>query len=131
MGRGTGPNDGTSHEGHVVLPVVQERLVVGKRRVETGRVRVRKVVREQVAVVDEPLVQENVVVERVQVDRIVDASPPPRHEGDTLVLPVVEEVLVKRFRLVEEIRITKRHTVTRRPMKVPLRREEAIVERTA
>jgi uncharacterized protein (TIGR02271 family) len=113
------------------VPVVHEHVAVGKRSVQRGKVRVRKVVREGVAVVDPPLVREEVVVERVSLDRVVDAAPPPRHEGDTLVLPVVREVLVKQLRLVEEVRITKRHAVGRRPMKVPLRREEVIVERIA
>jgi uncharacterized protein (TIGR02271 family) len=114
----------------VIVPLVREDVTVGKRFVTTGKVRVRKVVRGHVAVVDEPVVREDVVVERVPIDRVVDAPPPPRHEGDTLVLPVVEEILVKQLRLVEEIRITKRHRVARRPARVPLRREEVIVERT-
>jgi stress response protein YsnF len=115
----------------LVLPVVEEELTVGKRRIDKAKVRVRKVVRERVAVVDEPLVQEDAVVERVPVDRFVDGPVPPRQEGDTLVLSVVEEVLVKRLRLIEEIRITKRQTVARRPTKVPLRREEVFVERSS
>jgi stress response protein YsnF len=112
-----------------VVPVVHEEIAVGKRRVRTGTVRVRKIVRERVAVVDEPLVRERVVVERLRLDRVVDAPPPPRHEGDTLVVTVVEEVLVKQLRAVEEIRITKQHSVARRPTRVPLRREEVTVER--
>ncbi len=47
-------------------------------------------------------------IERVPVNRIVAESPSQRQEGDTLVLPVVEEVIVveKRLMLREEIRIT-------------------------
>jgi hypothetical protein len=46
----------------------------------------------------------------VQIDRIVAEPPVQRQEGDTLILPVVEEVLVveKRLMLREEIRITRR-----------------------
>ena len=113
----------------IVLPVVREELAVRKRRVEKGKVRVRKIVRERVAVVDEPMLHEDVVIERAPIDRIVDAPQSPRWEGETLVLPVVEEVLVKRFRTIEEIRITKRQTVARESRQVPLRTEEVIVER--
>jgi len=111
------------------LPVVAERVAVHKRRVVTGTVRLRKIVRERTVDVDEPLLREDVVIERVPVGRIVDASMAPRREGDTLVLPVMEEVLVTRWRLVEEIRVRVRRSVERRPRAVRLRREEMQIER--
>ena len=54
-----------------------------------------------------------------------------RHEGDTTVVTLVEEVVVveKRLRATEEIRITKRRSVRHEPQQVTLRREEAVVER--
>src|SRR5689334_9912532 len=110
------------------LPVVAERVAVHKRRVVTGTVRLRKIVRERTVDVDEPLLREDVVIERVPVGRIVDASMAPRREGDTLVLPVMEEVLVTRWRLVEEIRVRVRRSVERRPRAVRLRREEMQIE---
>ena len=53
-----------------------------------------------------------------------------RSEEDTLIIPVLEEVLVveKRLLLKEEVRITKREE-THTPQRVTLRREEAAVER--
>ncbi|MCU1257248.1 MAG: hypothetical protein JWO80_133 [Bryobacterales bacterium] len=59
---------------------------------------------------DAKMFREGYAIERVQVDRIVAEPPVQRQEGDTLVLPVVEEVLVveKRLMLREEIRITRR-----------------------
>jgi uncharacterized protein (TIGR02271 family) len=122
-------DDAASRSGRAVLPVVREELVVGKRRVEKGTVHVQKRVRERVVVVEAPLVREEATVERVPIGRLVDGPRPVRREGDTLVLPVVEEVFVKRLRLIEEIRITKRQTVARRAVKVPLRREEVVVKR--
>jgi len=49
-------------------------------------------------------------IEHVPVGRIIDAPVAQRQEGETLVLPVVEEVLVYRRKLYlrEEIRITRR-----------------------
>ena len=105
---------------------------MGKRRVETGRgVRVRKTVQERQAVVDEPLAKDEVRVERVKVDRTVEAPVEVRYEGDTMIVPVLEEVLVVQKRLVlkEEIRITRRRSATHAPQRVTLRSEQAQVER--
>ena len=70
--------------------------------------------------IDEPLFLEDVGVERVSINRIVDEHPETWQDGDTTVIPVVEEVLVvqKRLLLKEEIRITKRRTEVREPRKV-------------
>jgi len=115
-----------------VVPVIEEELRVGKRVVETGRVRVTKTVREHEEVVDEPLMREEYDVERVPIDEFVDGPVGPRHEGETLVVPVLEEVLVVEKRLVvrEELRITRKRTEERRPQRVKLLSEEVSVERT-
>jgi uncharacterized protein (TIGR02271 family) len=92
-----------------VLPIIQESLDVETCPVETGRVRLRKVVHEREEVVDPPLWREEVVVERVSVDRFVDGPISTRAEGDTVIIPVLEEVLVveKRLLLKEEVHVTK------------------------
>src|SRR5215207_279332 len=115
-----------------VVPVIEEELRVGKRVVETGRVRIRKTVHEHEEVVDEPLMREEYDVERVPIDEFVDGPVGPRHEGETLVVPVLEEVLVVEKRLVvrEELRITRKRTEERRPQRVKLLSEEVSVERT-
>ncbi len=114
-----------------VVPVMEEELRVGKRVVETGRVRVTKTVHEHEEVVDEPLMREEYDVERVRIDEFVDGPVGPRHEGETLIVPVLEEVLVVEKRLVvrEELRITRRQTEERRPQRVKLLSEEVSVER--
>jgi uncharacterized protein (TIGR02271 family) len=116
-----------------VLPVVEEELRVGKRVVETGRVRVTKHVREREELVDEPLVREEYDVERVPVNVFVDEAVGPRQEGETLIVPVLEEVLVveKRLLVREELRITRRQTEERESRRVTLLSEEVSVERTA
>lgn len=117
----------------VVIPVVAEELQVGRRTVETGRVRVRKLVQEHVEQVDEPLLREEVQVERVAINQLIDQAPAVRDEGDVLIVPVVEEVLVveKRLMLREELRISKRRISTNESQEVVLRREEVVVERLA
>ena len=115
----------------VTVPVVEERAVVRKRKRVTGAVRVRTEVREDVEVVDEPLAVERVEVERVPLDRWIDAPVPVRQEGDTTVVTLHEEVVVveKRLRATEEVRITRRTSTRHAEERVTLRREEAVVER--
>lgn len=121
----------TGHEPFAVVPVIEEELRVGRRVIETGRVRVSKTVQEREEVVDEPLMREEFDVERVPVEVYVDAPVGPWHDGETLVIPVVEEVLFVEKRLVvrEEIRITRRSREEHRPQRVTLLGEEVSVER--
>ncbi len=114
-----------------VIPVVEERAVVLKRKKLTGGLRVRTVVREEEEVIDEPLTTEEVEVERVPLGRWVGAPVPVRQEGETTIITLLEEVVVveKRLRATEEVRITKRRTTRQAAQQVTLRREEAVVER--
>ena len=116
-----------------VVPIVEERAVVRRRERPTAGVRIRTVVREDEAVIDEPIVRETVEVERVALDRWVDGPVPVRQEGDTTIVTLLEEVVVveRRLRATEEIRITPRRTVERSPQTVALRREEAVIERVS
>jgi uncharacterized protein (TIGR02271 family) len=115
----------------LVLPVIEEAIEVHTSPVETGRVRVRKVVHEREEVVDPPLLRDEVVVERVPINRVIEGPASVRSEEGTLIIPLLEEVLVveKRLLLKEELRITKRRVETHTPQRVTLRREEATVER--
>lgn len=115
------------------IPVLQETLQVGKRTVDTGRgVRVHKTVTEEALRIDEALATQDLEIEHVPVNAWVDGpAPVQRHEGDTLVVPVLEEVLVveKRLRLKEEIRIRARADVRHASEHVVLRSEQVTVER--
>ena len=124
----------TSPEEQGTVPVVREELAVGKRTVETGEgIRVTKTVSERQQVVDEVLAKEDVAVERVSVNRVVDAANIPgiRQEGSTIIVPVLEEILVveKRTFVKEELRITSTRREVREPEKFVLRSEEVSVER--
>lgn len=115
------------------IPVLQEELQVGKRTIDTGKgVRLHKSVREREHIVDQPLRQDELVVEHTAVGKILEAGQQPatRYEGDTLVVPVLEEVLIveKRIRLKEEIRITLHRRETHARQKVALRSEEISIE---
>jgi uncharacterized protein (TIGR02271 family) len=87
--------------------LVQENLTVGKRTVETGRVRIRTVVDEKLVRVSEQLERDDVTIERVSVNREVTEAPVIREENGVLIVPVLEEVVVveKRLFLKEELHV--------------------------
>jgi uncharacterized protein (TIGR02271 family) len=118
-------------EGVMAFPVVEETLSIDKREVER-MVRITKTAQSEEIVVDEPLLRENVDVERITVNRYVDEPLPVRHEGEKTIIPLVEEVLVveKRLLLREEIHISRRQTTERYPQSFVLRREDIQVERS-
>lgn len=121
-------------EGAVTIPVHQEQVHVGVRTVDTGRgVRVTKSVTEHPFEIDETLHHDEVEITHVPVGRIVAASdvPAARYEGDTYIIPIVEEVLVleRRLRIKEEIHITKIKREERHTETVFLKAEEVRVER--
>ncbi len=113
------------------VPVIEEELVAGTRKVKTGSVRVRKQVEHTRKEVNMPTVRDVISVDRVPVNRVVAAIPETRTEGDTVIVPVVEEELVveKRLILKEEIHIRRRRVEGRTGKTVTLDRESAIVER--
>ena len=114
-----------------VIPLHEEDLSVSKRQVVTGRVRVETVTREHEQLVDELLARERVEVERVAIGKPIEAVPAVRQDGDTTIIPVVEEVLAVERRLVlkEEIHIHYVRTTERHQEHVTLRRQEAVVTR--
>ena len=120
--------------GEVVIPLAEEAVSVSKREVETGRVQVALTTETETVVAREVLRGRRVEVERVPVGRALaegEAPPRSREEGDTLVVPLVEEVAVvaKRLVLREEVRV--RFVATEAPFEeaVEVRRQPAAVER--
>jgi len=119
----------------VIAPVVQEELKIGTKTVDSGGgVRLDKHVTRQTEHVDVPVWREQLEVEHVARDVMLDpAQPRPeaRHEGDTLVVPVLEEVLVvvKQLRLKEEVRITRHRQQVNATADVDLAREDVTVTR--
>jgi stress response protein YsnF len=116
------------------VPVIREEVQVEKQVVDTGRgVRIHKTVAEHPCHIDERLLRDDVEVSHVPVDRIVplDAAPATRYEGDTLVVPILEEVLVveRRVRIKEELRITRTRREEHHAETVMLKSEQVSVER--
>lgn len=120
-----------SRDDALVVPVVAESAVVSRERREAARVRVRKRVSTHDVPVDLALTRERVEVSRVPVNREVAAPPPVRQEGDTTIVPVLEERLVVEKRLVlrEEVHIRRIASTRNAHERVPVRAEEVEVER--
>lgn len=115
----------------LVIPVLAEELHLAKRIVQKSKIRVHKRVIEREELVDEPIIEDRVEIERVPINRLLKKPINARVEGDTTIIPVLKEVLVveKQLMLVEEVRLTRKQVEVRRPQPVTLRREEVHIER--
>jgi uncharacterized protein (TIGR02271 family) len=113
------------------LTLAAEQLVVGKDTVETGRVRVTKQTHTREVDVDQELLKESAEIETIPIGRQIFEMPSIRHEGETTIVPIVEEILHTERRLIlkEEVRITKRKTTEKFHDRVTLRHQEAVVTR--
>ena len=115
----------------IVVPLHAEEISVAKQQVATGRVRVSTITRQHEELVDELLAQEKVEIDRTVMNKPVDRMPSVREEGDTLIVPIVEEVLVVERRLIlkEEVRVRRVRQTERHQERVMVRKQEAIVTR--
>jgi uncharacterized protein (TIGR02271 family) len=114
----------------IVIPLLEEQLKIARQKVLTGGVRVHKTVNERTETIDEPTLKEEMEIQRVPVNQFITEPPAVRYEGDVMIVPLMEEVLVVEKKLVlrEEIRITKRRNTLRNPQQYVVRREEATLE---
>ncbi len=113
------------------IPVVEERLEIGKRTLVTGKVLLEKQVQEYDEALDVPLAVRSYDIERVVLNRPVETAPGVRQEGETTIYPLVEEQLVLTTQLVlkEEVHVTRRDTERRDTRTVTLKRESMVVTR--
>ena len=116
----------------MVLPVLEEQVVIGRDIVETGRIRISKTVQENEQQVSVLLQRDEVHVEHVPINQFVaDDTPLPgsRQEGEVLIVPILREVVVTRVLIVEELRISKRVIEEPHTSTVTLREEQIQVIR--
>lgn len=113
------------------LRLLAEELSVEPREIETGRVRVTTVTREREELVDVPLAREHVEVTHVPIGRTIETMPATRQDGETTIIPVVEEVLVieRRLMLKEELHIKRVRVTEQHQERVKLRRQEVVITR--
>ncbi|KPP88365.1 DUF2382 domain-containing protein [Erythrobacter sp. HL-111] len=112
-------------EEHVV-PVVEERVEIGRKVVEGRTVSVTTRPVSETHEISQPVMREKVTVERVPVGEVIEERPDIREDGDLTVIPVVEERLVVTRQLVlkEEIHLRRTREETTEEHSVELRRTE-------
>lgn len=123
--------DASSPTSTTTLPIVEEQLDIAKRVEDIGGLRVRIEVEDRVQHHVLDTTSEEVSFERIAVGREVDEMRAPWQDGDVLVVPVYEEVVVleRRLLLKEEIRVSKQRLQHATPLQPTVRRERAVVER--
>ncbi len=117
----------------ITLPIIAESIDVAKVEVDRGGYRLTKRVEVRDVLVDELLRHEAVEIERRPVHRELAEGEVPvvRYEGDTMIVPVVKEVVVteKRLVLVEEIHIARVAGTHRDRQTIAVREEHIEIER--
>jgi stress response protein YsnF len=115
----------------IVVPLCEEQASIAKRRIVTGRVQVSRVTCEHEQLLEETLAREQVEIERIPIGKPVEVLPSIREEGDTIVIPIVEEILVveRRLLLKEEVRVRRVRSQESHRERVKLRRQEAMITR--
>ncbi len=114
----------------VIIPVIEESIHIEKEIVETGRVKITKSVTEQEEQVSVPYTSDHITVEHVSINKYVDTPPGVRNEGDTMIIPVLKEVVFieKRLLLVEEVRVTTHKEKNILQVPLTLRKEAVFIE---
>lgn len=115
----------------IVIPLHVERIEVGKKKVAKGKVRISIVTREREELIRDLHKKQEVEIERRPVGREVDHAPTVYQTGDTVIIPVVEEVftMVRRLVVKEEIRIRYVNKREESKQRVTVRRQEAVIDR--
>ena len=114
-----------------VIQIIEEQINVTSKIVETGKVKISKKVSKENYHADIPVFKEEVIVERRPVNKFIeDEGVGIRLDGDTTIIPVIKEIIVKRLLLVEEIYITKKRSEHTVAIDETLRKEEVFVERS-
>ncbi len=114
-----------------VVPVIKEELVVGKKKVETGKVTVEKKVSEKQVSLDVELTGEIVAINRIEKNENIDRIPQIKTENGVTIIPVVKEQIVtyKQLVLVEEIHITKKISKTSETVAETVKEEKIYIKR--
>lgn len=116
----------------IEVPVQEEQLRVGKREVEAGSVRLRKVVRTETVNQPVELRREEVVVERVPADQVRAGSTGTAfQEGEEIVVPVRREeaVVGKDTVTAGAVRVRKDANVEQQNVSETIRKEDVEVDR--
>lgn len=108
-----------------MIPLIEEQLTVGKREVETGRVRLSRETEEFMQQITMPFQHTSWQLEHVPVNQVVAEVPAIRQTDDLIVFPLVEERLVvtRELFLREEVHARKVITTIEKSASFPLKRD--------
>jgi uncharacterized protein (TIGR02271 family) len=129
-GDGAGGTTAGADGGQLRVPILAERLAAAARPIDLGELRVHTRVDEVEETVRRAVERDELDVERVPVNRPLEAPVAQRTEGEWLVIPVMEEVLVvrKQLMLKEEVRIRRQPVTEAQEVRETLRRERVELE---
>lgn len=114
------------------MPVSEEKVNIGKREVESGGIRLRKIVRTETVNQPVDLQREDVVVERVPTKDRTPTRADKAFREEELYIPLRREepVVEKHTETTEEVRASKRKDVEHRDISETVRKEDVEVDRT-
>jgi uncharacterized protein (TIGR02271 family) len=119
-------------EGEIDVPVSEEELKVGKRQVEAGKIRLRKVVRTEHEEVPVELKREDVQVERIPASESTNVPSSAFQEKEIEVPVMAEEPVVqKEARVTGQVHVEKNVDTEQETVGDEVRREEVDVQRGA
>jgi stress response protein YsnF len=114
----------------LILPVHSESLVVNKHSVVTAKVTVQTKTVSREETVRDTLSKKTIEITREKVNQLSSECPESFEEGDTLVIPVVEEVYVKQYLTTEIVKVRTVKTSEAFEKTVTLRSQDVEVQRT-
>lgn len=128
-GAGTGNFSGSDTGDDIEVPLAEEELTVGKRQVQTGDVRLRKVVRTEHVSEPVTLQREEVEIERVPASDL-DSVPDDAFQERTIDVPLTEEqpVVSKETHVVGGVRVNREMTTEQRTVEGDVRTEDVEVD---
>ena len=122
---------GASEREEATVSLSEEQLKIGKRQVEAGGVRLRKIVRTEVVNQPVELQREDVVVERVPARGDAQARG-KSFEQEEIYIPLRREeaVVQKEAHVREEVRVRKRSETQRQTVQEKVRKEDVEIDRS-
>jgi uncharacterized protein (TIGR02271 family) len=120
----------TTGEEEIHIPVMEEELTATTRRQDAGAVRIEKDVVTEERVLDVPVTEERVRVERRVVDRPANAADAEAFTDTVIEVPVESEVVdvQKQARVAEEVVLSKEAVQRTERVKDTVRKEEVFVD---
>ena len=114
------------------IPVIEETFQLHREVIDAGGVRIRKDVDEENVTI--PLLSRihGYSIERIPKNEFVDKAPPAtRYEGNVMIISVLEEeaVVIKRLKLVEEIRVSPSETEEISETELTLMKERITIQK--